>query len=245
MRIKILIITTIVIVNTISCTSYLDSLSELDHVKEKNNLSITEKEMLFPYHDYTLNSISVPNITDEETRWLMSTLDLMRVVINSDAFETEVLKTDFYAGRDISSTVPEYQIKNGGKLSSKRLLDVIRRSPIVVNIVERNDNIASPYHHYGAADLYSSEHASRATANLQKVALSSKSVLSGGIQNKINVATELLRTMMFEQGFSPLPANKIRTPFKTAANNKKVQKDYIKFSTFHETKFDYLLEKGI
>ena len=65
------------------------------------------------------------------------------------------------------------------------------------------------------------------------------------IQNKINVATELVRTMMFAQGFFIAPANKIRAPFKVAANNKKVQKDYVKFYPFHELKFDYLLEKGI
>ncbi len=137
MRIKILIIT-VIMISINSCTSSVDSVSEIDFLSKKQVLTEQEKDHLYPAWNISLRHLKNESknraFTAEEKETTLSILSVIRFVVNTPEFEANILKRQLKSSENKSAQTTSASVKVGDKLDSEKVLRTVQRTLLETQI---------------------------------------------------------------------------------------------------------------
>ena len=139
MRIKILITTIVMMVTINSCTSRVDSVSDIDYLSKKQVLTLEEKDHLYPAWNisirYLKNNSKDRAFTAEQKKTTLRILSVVRFVLNTPEYETNFLKhTNLRSRVNKSAKTTSEKVVKGTLLDSKRVLRTVQRTQLETEI---------------------------------------------------------------------------------------------------------------
>ena len=138
MRIKILIIT-VIMLSLNSCTSRVDSVSDIDFLSKKQKLTLEEKDHLYPAWNisirYLKNNSKDRAFTAEQKLTTLRIMSIIRFVLNTPEYEANFLKqTNLRSRVNKGAKTTSEKVVLGTLLDPKRVLRTVQKTLLETEI---------------------------------------------------------------------------------------------------------------